>query len=270
MVPTSGPSHAPTAEPTEAPTAQPSSQPTFAFGCTPTEKLDCAADADGGFCFCSDAACTAKECGCGIGKMCAAVDLKTCGACVDRPTREPTRVPTGAPTLAPTKEPTDPPTLNPTAEPSYAPSTSPSAAPSTVPTTAPTYWEFLNTGDNAQEDFESLSSQEKAAVGAGIGSLLIILIIVAAVAAVLVVLVALATGTGLFIRHKQTHKLDDHTFEGELVQIAAIPQGLEVEAPSWANADSWVQQQQKEAHDAQVSGAFASDNFASAVNPMAR
>ena len=161
--------------------------------------------------------------------------------------------------------PTDAPTLNPTAEPSAAPTISPTSAPSTSPTTVPTYWELLNAGDSAQEDFAGLSSQEKAAVGASIGSLLVILIIVAVVAAAVVVLVALATGTGLFIRHKKMQKLDDHTFEGELVQIASVPLGMEVEAPSWANTNELVQQEQKDAFEAR---GFASESFASAVNPM--
>lgn len=146
--------------------------------------------------------------------------------------------------------PTDAPTLNPTAEPSFAPTQGPTAAPSTTPTVAPTYWEFLNSGDSAQESFDGLSTEEQAAVGAGVGGLVLILIIAGVAAAAIIVVAILATATGVFIRHKIMHKLDNHTFEGELVAIDAVPMGHEVEAPEWAHEDEYIQEQQKQQHRA--------------------
>jgi hypothetical protein len=81
---------------------------------------------------------------------------------------------------------------------------------------------------------------------------MLILIIAGVAVAAIVVVALLATATGVFIRHKITHKLDHHTFEGELVAIDSVPMGQEVEAPEWAHENEWIQEQQKQRHRASM------------------
>ena len=115
--PTARPSTAPSAAPTKNPTAEPTDAPSFGFGCSPSEVAEC--DQTSGICFCKDAECSAKQCGCVDGKECSTA---ACAVCTVAPTAAPsTRVPTSAtPTSAPT-----------------------------APTAAPTYWAVRTTRRSA-------------------------------------------------------------------------------------------------------------------------
>ena len=92
-------------------------------------------------------------------------------------------------------------------------------------------WNEENPGAAAQEVMKGLSSDEQAGVAAGLGGLALVLLIVGIVAAVAVVVAILAATTGIFIAHKKMHTLDNHTFEGELVEMTAIPVGIVIEDP---------------------------------------
>ena len=102
LKPTYGPSLAPTGFPTETPTFEPTMMPTFKFVCTAAEKAGC--DSAVGTCYCSDAQCTAKKCGCPENWGCTDAG---CGTCTAAPTLAPTETPTGAPTTGPTAGPTN-------------------------------------------------------------------------------------------------------------------------------------------------------------------
>ena len=212
FAPTGQPSVAPTLDPTAAPSLQPTQNPTvgptFPFACSQAEKDALLCDfTNGGICFCEDAVCSEKKCGCANGLGC---NNATCQTCTAAPTMAPTAV-TGAPSVRPTS----------------APTVSPSGAPST----APTYnLDFLEGKDNANEQ---LTNQEVAAVAGGIGALTLILIIIGAIIAALCVVAILATTTGIFIKHRVMTKLDSHVFEGELIEMKAVPQGLEIVNPNF-------------------------------------
>ena len=102
LQPTNEPSLAPTGFPTETPTSEPSMMPTFAFVCSAAEKAGC--DSAVGTCYCADAGCTAKKCGCAENWGCTDVG---CGTCTAAPTLAPTENPTSAPTTSPTAGPTN-------------------------------------------------------------------------------------------------------------------------------------------------------------------
>ena len=88
----------------------------------------------------------------------------------------------------------------------------------------------MNGKDNAEEQ---LSSQEVAAVATGVSALVLILIIIGAIIAALCVVAILAATTGIFIKHRVMAKIDSHVFEGELVEMKAVPQGVEIVNPNF-------------------------------------
>ena len=51
----------------------------------------------------------------------------------------------------------------------------------------------------------------------------------------LCVLAILAATTGIFIAHKKMLALDNHAFEGELVEMYAIPMGSVIENPEYSD-----------------------------------
>ena len=99
--PTLEPSFSPTGKPSPNPTAEPSMSPTFPFGCSDDEKADC--DSAVGICYCSDAVCSAKKCGCPTGWGCSDA---ACGTCTAAPSHAPTMEPSASPTMDPTALPT--------------------------------------------------------------------------------------------------------------------------------------------------------------------
>jgi|TARA_B110000208_G_scaffold93340_1_gene117269 hypothetical protein len=106
-----------------------------------------------------------------------------------------------------------------------------------------------------QAAIDGLSTEEKAGVAAGIGGLALALLIVGIVVAVVVVLAILAATTGIFIAHKKMHTLDNHAFEGELVEMSAIPMGSVIENPE--HSDMMVSPAWRDRFDG--GGGFGSD-----------
>ena len=102
--PTAEPSAAPTGAPSKAPTAEPSRKPTYQFGCSTLEKANC--DSAVGICYCADAVCTSKKCGCPEGWGCTSTANDVCGTCTAAPSHAPTMEPSASPSSSPTVEPT--------------------------------------------------------------------------------------------------------------------------------------------------------------------
>jgi hypothetical protein len=102
-----------------------------------------------------------------------------------------------------------------------------------APTAGPTNWvapNKTNTDDDNYIDTGIGNGIPAAAAAAGgIGVLAIIAIIVAALVGVIVLLLVLTGGTGLLIWKTKAMNLDKHAsnFEGELVQMDAVPMGTE-------------------------------------------
>jgi hypothetical protein len=135
-------------------------------------------------------------------------------------------------------KPTQEPTTNPTVIPSASPTTSPTEEPtplSVAPTAGPTYWDGFGLGnatDTSDDNYvnEGADGSRLIAAGAaagGLSVLAIIAIIVAALVATIVILVVLTGGTGLLVWKRRAMNLDDHSadFEGELVEMNAVPMG---------------------------------------------
>ena len=73
---------------TAHPTPAPSLAPTYAGACSVPERAVC--DAAQGTCFCTDASCAVKRCGCSVGYGCVGAYCTTCAAATQRPTPAPT------------------------------------------------------------------------------------------------------------------------------------------------------------------------------------